>query len=122
MPFGPGRDALRTVRNLVLRHAKAAGLDGTATEHLTLAANELATNSLRHGGGRGRIRLWRVDHTLVCEVSDAGELPAQPLLGRLRPTLDQIGGRGLWLANQLCDLVQIRTSARGTTIRLHMAV
>jgi hypothetical protein len=25
-----------------------------------------------------------------------------------RPGFDQLGGRGLWLANQLCDLVQIR--------------
>jgi hypothetical protein len=25
-----------------------------------------------------------------------------------RPGFDQLDGRGLWLANQLCDLVQIR--------------
>ena len=29
-------------------------------------------------------------------------------------------GRGLWLANQLCNLVQIRSSPEGTTVRLHM--
>ncbi|HYJ77750.1 MAG TPA: sensor histidine kinase, partial [Actinomycetes bacterium] len=29
------------------------------------------------------------------------------------------GGRGLWLANQLCNLVQIRSGAAGTTVRLH---
>ena len=28
--------------------------------------------------------------------------------------------RGLWLANQLCDLVQIRTLPAGTVVRLHM--
>ena len=28
-------------------------------------------------------------------------------------------GRGLWLANQLADLIQIRSAPEGTTIRLH---
>ena len=31
------------------------------------------------------------------------------------------GGLGLWMVNQLCDLVEIRTSAAGTTIRVHSA-
>jgi hypothetical protein len=30
------------------------------------------------------------------------------------------GSAGLWLANQLCDLVQIRSFAAGTVVRLHM--
>jgi hypothetical protein len=30
------------------------------------------------------------------------------------------GGYGLWLVNQVCDLVQARTGRAGTTIRLHM--
>ena len=30
-----------------------------------------------------------------------------------------MGGRGVWLANQLCDLVQIRSGAAGTVVRLH---
>lgn len=29
-------------------------------------------------------------------------------------------GRGLWLANQACDLVQLRSSATGTVVRLEM--
>jgi anti-sigma regulatory factor (Ser/Thr protein kinase) len=118
--FGPSHDALRTVRALVQHHAERSGLDPTATEHLTLAANELATNSLRHGGGRGTIRLWREAGALICEVRDAGHINGQPLLGRQQPTFDQIGGRGLWLANQLCDLVQIRSTPAGTTVRVHI--
>ena len=30
------------------------------------------------------------------------------------------GGRGVWMANQLCDLVQVRSSDDGTVVRLHM--
>ena len=33
--------------------------------------------------------------------------------------VDRAGGRGLWIANQLCDLVQVRSGAAGTTVRLH---
>jgi hypothetical protein len=56
----------------------------------------------------------------VCEVTDPGHITGPLLLGREHPTLDRPGGRGLWLVNQLCDLVQIRTSPAGTTVRLHM--
>jgi anti-sigma regulatory factor (Ser/Thr protein kinase) len=33
---------------------------------------------------------------------------------------DQTGGRGLWLANQLCDLVELRSGPVETVVRLHM--
>jgi hypothetical protein len=31
-----------------------------------------------------------------------------------------MGGHGLWLVHQVCDLVEIRSGDAGTTIRLHM--
>jgi hypothetical protein len=31
-----------------------------------------------------------------------------------------VGGNGLWVVNQVCDLVQARTGRAGTTTRLHM--
>jgi hypothetical protein len=37
----------------------------------------------------------------------------------VRPSLDQSGGWGLWLANQLCDLVQLRELPEGSVVRLH---
>ena len=45
-----------------------------------------------------------------------------PLVGRSLPPADEIGGRGLWLVNQLCDLVQMRWDAGGTVVRVHMHV
>ena len=56
---------------------------------------------------------------VVCEVRDGGHIDA-PLVGRERPSLERPGGRGLWLVNQLCDLVQIRSFPTGTVVRLHM--
>jgi anti-sigma regulatory factor (Ser/Thr protein kinase) len=63
------------------------------------------------------VRLWRVDRGVVCEVSDEGRID-MPLAGRIPPRSGQIGGWGLWLANQLCDLVQLRTLPDGNVVRL----
>jgi anti-sigma regulatory factor (Ser/Thr protein kinase) len=84
---------------------------------LVLAANEIATNSVRHGGGRGAVRMWRHGESVACEVRDSGQI-AHPLAGRERPKGGQTSGFGLWLANQLCDLVQIRSVESGSVIRL----
>ncbi len=109
---------LASVRRLATQHAIAAGLGDRATD-LALAANELATNSVRHAGGKGALRLWQQDRALVIEVRDQGHLDDR-LAGRRRPARSQFGGRGLWLVNQLSDLVQIRSSPLGTTARIHL--
>jgi len=86
-----------------------------------LAVNELATNSIRYGGGRGEMLLWREGQTLLCEIRDEGHI-TDPLVGRSRPAPEANNGRGLWLANQLCDLVQIRSSPAGSRVRVHKEV
>jgi anti-sigma regulatory factor (Ser/Thr protein kinase) len=112
-------DTIFEVRRLVEHSARRAGLDRTREEDLVLAAGELAANSIRHGGGRGILRIWRTESALVCEVRDRGHI-ADPLVGRVRPGVEQLTGRGLWLANAVCDLVQIRSNGQGTAVRLHM--
>jgi anti-sigma regulatory factor (Ser/Thr protein kinase) len=117
MEFSAG--PLASVRNLVSRHARAAGLERSRAEELMTAVNEVATNSVRHGGGGGRLRIWQEDAAVVCEIRDSGRF-SNPLVDRQRPSSSHNAPRGLWLANQLCDLVQIRNFADGTVIRLHM--
>ena len=117
LPFTGGD--LSSVRRLVRRHGLEAGLTEANTDDLELAVDEVASNSLLHGGGLGVLRVWSEDGALVCEITDEGVI-ADPLVGRRRPVLDRTGGRGLWIANQLCDLVQVRSGAAGTTVRLHM--
>lgn len=114
-----GLAELSEVRRRVTAAAEAAGLGADGVAALVTAASELAANSVVHGGGSGELRLWREDDRLLVEVTDHGRID-QPLAGRLRPGPAQEGGRGLWLANRLCDLVQIRSGCAGTTVRLHL--
>jgi anti-sigma regulatory factor (Ser/Thr protein kinase) len=110
---------LADLRTLVERRALAAGLPLERREDVVLAVNELATNSIRHGGGSGVLRIWREPGALICEVADRGRID-NPLAGRERPTGTQVGGYGLWLANQVCDLVQLRSGPQGSAVRIHM--
>lgn len=112
-------DALSALRRLVTAHALDSGLDELRVEAAMLAVNELATNSVRHAGGGGTLRWWRTDGALVWEVSDAGRI-VDPLVGRGRPADGRNGGYGLWMVNELSDLVQLRTSERGTVVRMHL--
>ena len=60
-----------------------------------------------------------VGEEIICQVRDQGWI-ADPLAGRQRRSPED-SGHGLWVVNQVCDLVEIRTSpAAGTIIRLHM--
>jgi anti-sigma regulatory factor (Ser/Thr protein kinase) len=108
---------LVTVRTHVTRSAIDAGLDADRARALTTAVTEIATNSVRHGGGRGVLLTWARPDALVCEISDRGQLD-DPLIGRRTVSPEDESGRGVWLANQTCDLVQIRSTSEGCTVRL----
>jgi len=112
--------SLPAVRSFVAQRAANAGLRDQRTDDLVLAVNELATNSLRYGGAHGTLRVWQTDDDLVCEVRDGGRID-EPLVGREWPPTDRDGGRGLWLVNHLCDLVQIRSFPTGAVVRLVMS-
>jgi anti-sigma regulatory factor (Ser/Thr protein kinase) len=107
------------LRRFVFASSRAAGMDDSLADDLVLAVNELATNSVRHAGGGGTLRVWHDGGALVWEVRDHG-LIADPLAGRQRPPRDDEGGYGLWMVNQLCELVQVRTSEAGTVVRLYV--
>jgi anti-sigma regulatory factor (Ser/Thr protein kinase) len=113
-----GLDDLHGLRHHVRHVAAASGLAAGDIDDLVLAVDEVATNSLRYGGGAGELLSWIDAGAVVCEVRDRGQV-TDPLVGRRRPTADQVGGRGLWITNQLCDLVQVRSSDDGTAVRLH---
>lgn len=117
--FDPTTASLHQLRAVVAEEAARFELDPARTDDLVLATSEVATNSIRHGGGAGVLRLWGEGESLVCEISDAGRI-VEPLVGRDRPSGDLESGYGLWLANHVCDLVQIRTFEAGSIVRLHV--
>lgn len=114
------RTDLRAVRHVTGTWAERAGLPPGRAADLVIAVSELAANTLRHTQGAGLLRIWCEPAELVCDISDQGWI-SDPLAGRHRPAPDEPGGHGLWLVHEVCDLVEVRTSATGGTItRLHM--
>ncbi|MFJ6700324.1 anti-sigma factor RsbA family regulatory protein [Streptomyces sp. NPDC091272] len=104
------------------RWAAAAGLSSAGRADWLLAVGEATSNSVRHGGGRGRLRMWREGDELIAEISDRGTL-ADPLTGLRRPDpVAAAGGRGVWIMHQLCDLVEIRAVSQGLVLRLHLGL
>jgi anti-sigma regulatory factor (Ser/Thr protein kinase) len=105
------------MRGFVRDVAAGYPIGADRVDDLVLAANEVVTNSLRFGRGRCELAAWFEDGSVVCDVRDRGRIN-DPLVGRIAPPTSATSGRGLWLVNHLCDLVQIRSSSRGTVVRL----
>ncbi|MFC3380632.1 ATP-binding protein [Couchioplanes caeruleus subsp. azureus] len=104
------------LRQDVTRFAQANGLTDPALYRFVLAVHELATNAVRHGGGKGRLELHRTGDQLRCRVSDhgAGMPTAHP---PARPAPDAPRGRGIWLAHHGGDL-SWASNNHGTTFTL----
>jgi len=109
---------LGSLRRVLADWAQESELGAQAIDELVLAVNELATNSIRYGGGEGKLLSWCEGEVLICEIQDAGHIE-DPLIGRSRPAPNEHTGRGLWLVHQLCDLVQIHSAPSGTAVRIH---
>src|SRR3954454_14759323 len=111
--------SITVLRHAVASRAREAGLAGDRLDDFVVAVNELLTNAVRHGGGLGRVALWRQDDDVVCEVSDSGTgLPVPRPSPHVRPATDQPGGWGLWLAEELTDTFQLITGNGGTTVQV----
>lgn len=108
---------LHALRWFVEHEGRAAGLPPDRSTDLVLAVDEIAANSLTHGGGGGTVRCWTDRGRFLCELSGGGTLD-DTRVGRVRPSPERTGGRGLWLANQFCDLVQLRNRRDGLVVRL----
>jgi anti-sigma regulatory factor (Ser/Thr protein kinase) len=112
-------DDLGELRHLV---AEVAGRGPTPPDRvadLVLAVNEIGSNSVEHGPGGGRLRLWATDEAVVAEIADHGSADL-PFPGMVAPPAAGIRGRGLWLASELCDVLQVWSDREGTVVRIRM--
>jgi anti-sigma regulatory factor (Ser/Thr protein kinase) len=111
---------LAPVRRLVEGHARRSGLAPERVGDLVLAANEIAANTLGHTTSGGLLQVWHDEAEVLCQVHDQGWI-TDPLAGRVKQPPDG-RGHGLFLVNQVCDLVELRTGRGGTTVRMHMSL
>jgi anti-sigma regulatory factor (Ser/Thr protein kinase) len=118
--------SLYALRAAVSAHAAEAGMGGSRLYDVVTAAHELAANAVRHGAGRGHLRLWIVDGILRCEVSDHGraEPAGDSQASQAREAEQAIGrpaewkqqhGHGLWVVNQIADQFTINRGPAETT-------
>jgi len=110
---------LAAIRAVVHRYAIAAGLSEARAIDLTLAVSEVAANTIKHAKSPGSLKIWYDAKEVVCQIHDDGII-TDPLAGRRQPSLEALGGHGLWIVNQVCDQVELQSDETGTTIRLHM--
>ena len=118
--FGGGDIAV--IRHAVQACLIVAGFTGDRLQAFVLAINEVITNVVLHAGGHGHIVLWPAGSSTWCTVTDSGTgIPEQYLSPPEMPEAFEVGGRGIWLAYQLCDEVTVATGPIGTTIGLRMS-
>jgi anti-sigma regulatory factor (Ser/Thr protein kinase) len=110
---------LAAIRAVVHRYAIQAGLTEARAIDLTLAVSEVAANTIKHAKSPGSLKIWYDTNEIVCQIHDEGII-TDPMAGRREPSLDALGGHGLWIVNQVCDQVELQSDENGTTIRLHM--
>jgi anti-sigma regulatory factor (Ser/Thr protein kinase) len=117
------RDSLVPLRNAVAAHASRLGVSAEQVEHIVLAAYELASNAVRHGGGSGRLRLSADDGMIGCTVTDeGGGFRGAEQAGLIRPEPTASSGRGLWLVRCIADSVDISVDDLGTTAIARFAI
>jgi anti-sigma regulatory factor (Ser/Thr protein kinase) len=112
---------LAAIRAVVHGYAIKAGLTEERAIDLVLAVSEVAANTVRHAKSPGSLQIWHDAHEIVCQLHDEGKI-TDPLAGLRAPSLDANGGHGLWIVNEVCDRVDLRSDEAGTTIRLHMTL
>ena len=109
--------ALYILRTEVLALAGQAGLADDRAGDVVLAVHELAANVVSHGGGKGRLRVWRLAGALHCQVDD-GDLIASEDPAALLDPFPELAGHGLWVARRVASQMQALSSARGTRVTI----
>jgi anti-sigma regulatory factor (Ser/Thr protein kinase) len=110
-----GRD-VEQFRERLAREMVAEKVPEAKVLDMLLAATEIATNAIEHGGGVEEVRVGRVEGRFVCEIVDRGSGFDDPGAGYLAPREGL--GSGLWVARQLTWQIDFFESQRGFTARI----
>lgn len=116
-----GTADIAVLRHEVRERLDPVGVDSDRLHGFVLAVNEILTNVVLHAGGNGRVVLWLTAGSAWCTVTDSGPgIPERYHRPPEVPEAFEVGGRGIWLAYQLCDEVTLATGPIGTTIGLRI--
>jgi serine/threonine-protein kinase RsbW len=110
-----GSATLYILRTKALTLAGQAGLPDHRAGDVVLAVHELAANVIRHGGGKGRLRVWQLARVLHCQVDDGDLIASADPAASLDP-FPELPGHGLWVARRLADQMQAVSGPRGTRV------
>jgi anti-sigma regulatory factor (Ser/Thr protein kinase) len=111
---------LYALRSAVQAHAFAAGMPERRVDDVVIAVHELAANAIRHGAGRGRLRMWPVPGGLCFQVDDAR--PGGPDGGDPASRWPYLPGHGLWLVRQVADQMHASSGPGGTRVTVVFAL
>lgn len=111
-------DVSGSIRAFLAEHAPAV-TDARAAD-LGVSVVAVAVHMGRPDA-RARFRLWVEPGGVVAEITGL-VVPDDVLVGREWPPAREGAARGLWLANQLCDLVRLRVTPAGGAVRLHLHI
>ena len=114
---------LPAARRFAEVQVRLSGLADPVADDVVLAVSEVLSNALTHGRPPVRLSIYTEDlaggdPVLACHVHDGGHLPVDPLAGYAPPRELGTHGRGLWMARQLCDSVQVSADHPGTHVRV----
>jgi two-component sensor histidine kinase len=91
-----------------------AGLPEEQAGNVVLAVHELAANTICHGAGAGRLRVWNLAGALYCQVDD-GDSPACAERAAVNAFPCE-PGHGLWVVRQVADQLQSLSGPSGTSV------
>ena len=103
-------------RGQVAALALASGVASARIDDVKVSVGEITINALLHGCAPAGLWSYVRDDAFVIHVHDRGRGLADPLVGYVVPALEARGGRGVWLAHQLCDSVEAAADDTGTHI------
>jgi hypothetical protein len=111
---------LRRLRRFIADRAAAHGVTGDRADMLVLAVSEVGAYLKSRWPASATVRAWEQPGAVVCDFRQPGASIGDPFIG-LRPAeLVPGDGDGLWLTNQICDWMEIRSGADGCTIQLQV--
>lgn len=107
------------VEAFVRRSARSMGLGAPATQRMACAVAEVAMNAFQHAGSPVRVAVWSDGDGIACQIDDEGAGIGEHGVGYLPP--EAVGDRrGLWLARQCVDSLELGRGDAGTAVRLRM--